>query len=839
MPKIKIVSDPYRRSINFLSWNNESWSPICAETNPNSALLGKQLVEGFLPFKAHKIVEKILAEYGSDGSPTEIEFEGADDEWSELMGACSCSDLRERVRLVRGGRSLANARDILPFVRSEFEGVSAIISGSLEDDQEAIALLDKFHDASSDVVPICVVGNYSSGKSTFINALIGVELLPSSDKPLTARVYRIERSEQPDRARVEIDYMGSVLSVELAERGAEVHGSHLDKPFARRMAKAVADDDASPIECRARVVLSAINGYRAELDESIGSLVSVKIPYEPASWMRDRRFVIFDTPGSNSNSNADHLRVLQEAMRGMSNGLPVYVTEYSAIDSNDNADLYDEIKNIEALDERFSMIIVNKADAADLSEDGLTSDDYDYVMNTAVTRNLYAQGVFFVSSVMGLGAKLDGNLSDRHYDRLYRQLLDSYQDPEDRFYTRLYDYDIMPAQLKNEMVADANSCDDTVLANSGLYSVECGIEDFATKYSVYNKCFRADALLHELISRADVALEDAAARTQEAKQLGETALDEGRASHLSRLEAESEMLRDKATSGYASFMDERDYVASAMLDTQKLVDWEEKFSVIRKTEERVDEKDRVADAYRAEVGRRLGDRFSKLIDNRDILGLGDLAASFMSDVSKAFDSFSEEMDARHAADKSTSEDLLARVREHFEDELTKALSTVEQRSKDYWEMRAQDARNDLLDLVSSGDQLDDSQTGVLRVVILNFRQLDLVDTVPDIIDIRYPFDPNKLWKAPLALQHNLELARRVSQWRAAVGPAHEDSFFEWLDELTNELGKNIVGLNPELRKSYEFIRKNEAILDNLTRKRERLRQAEQRVSSLMDWRGRD
>ncbi|MBM6676130.1 dynamin family protein [Olsenella uli] len=838
MSKVKVVSDPYHRSVQFMSWSG-AWAPLDYGSNPNSALLSKQFVQGFLPFKAHQIVESIVSEYGSLDEPTEIVFEGPDDEWAELIGVCAKSPLRERVRLVRGNRFLANARDILPFVRTEFESVSSIISGSLEGDADAEGLLKMFKDASGDVVPVCVVGNYSSGKSTFINALIGAELLPSGDKPLTARVYQIERSDQPDRASVSIDYMNGELAVSLSDGGMTLSGPDQNGALAQKIVAAVSPEDASPIVDRARKVLTAINEHRAEDAELIGNLVKVKVPYKRGAWMDEKRFVIFDTPGSNSNSNIDHLRVLQEAMRGMSDGLPIYVTEYSAIDSNDNAELYDEIKKIEALDERFSMIVVNKADAADLSEGGLTPDDVDYVMGTAVARNMYAQGIYFVSSVMGLGAKTGGHLSDRHYDRCYRQLLASYQDPEDRYYTRLYDYDLMPTQLRTEMLADAEGCADTVLANSGLYSVECGIEDFATKYSVYNKCYRSDVLLRKLIEKTDDVLEDASTRLQESKRLGEDDLDESRAAHLDRLNATSDALRERSTAGYLPFMNERDFTAGAMLDTDLLRKWEGEYSKVRQQEEGVDEKDRAADETRHAVSRKFRERFSNLVDSRDFLGLGNLATSLVGDISKAVESHSEEMDARHAADRSASEDLLGHVRKHFDIELSRAISTVEARSKHYWELCAQEAKDSLLELVSNGEGVDETQREALRSIILSFRPLSLAGSVPEIKDIRLPFDPNKLWKAPLALQHNLELSRRVSRWRSVVEPAHEESFLGWLEELTDELGENIVGLNPELRSKLEFIRKNEREIAELRLKRDRLQRAEERVSSLMSWRGED
>lgn len=146
MSKVKIVSNPYCRSTTFYSWSGEAWVPVDSANNPNSQLLSKQFSEGFFPFKSTQIVEVILSEYGGE-EPVEVEFEGPDDEWAELVDACDEAELSGRVALLRGSRTLANARDILPFVRDEFDGVYPIIAGQADGRPETQELLRKFRDA--------------------------------------------------------------------------------------------------------------------------------------------------------------------------------------------------------------------------------------------------------------------------------------------------------------------------------------------------------------------------------------------------------------------------------------------------------------------------------------------------------------------------------------------------------------------------------------------------------------------------------------------------------------------------------------------------------------------
>ena len=415
MPKVKIVSDPYRRTTKFFYMGTD-WTEVCEGNSPNSSLLAKKYSEGFFPFKAREIVDELLDEYGDGSDVLEIVFEGPDDEWDELQDVCSSEDLSSFVKLERSDRALANARDILPYIREVFDELYPIIAGTADGSPETLERLRKFRDASSDVIPICVVGNYSAGKSSFINALIGAELLPSGDRPVTARIFQIERSDQQDRASIGFKYADESVSVTFTDDGMKVNPAGARGRALDDIAAATADCDTGLAE-RVRAALGAINSFKEGKDEpTLSDLVKVRVPFgRSTNWGSGKKIVVFDTPGSNTNSNVDHVRVLREAMRGMSDGLPIYVTAYDALDSNDNAELYEQISQMPALDERFAMIVVNKADDADIPEGGFTKRDEEWVMDTVVARNLYAQGIYFVSSIAGLGAKTGGSFADRHY----------------------------------------------------------------------------------------------------------------------------------------------------------------------------------------------------------------------------------------------------------------------------------------------------------------------------------------------------------------------------------------------------------------------------------------
>lgn len=90
-------------------------------------------------------------------------------------------------------------------------------------------------------------------------------------------------------------------------------------------------------------------------------------------------------------------------------------------------------------------------------------------------------GIFFVSSIMGLGGKNDGEFVDRFYRKTFRTQSPTFSDPEDIDYMSLYKYNIMPAQVKQNALDYCQKNENLIYVNSGLYCIEKEIENFASK----------------------------------------------------------------------------------------------------------------------------------------------------------------------------------------------------------------------------------------------------------------------------------------------------------------------------------------------------------------------
>lgn len=488
MNKIKVVSNPYEKTVTFSRYDlsSESWITINSENNSNSKLVSAVFQRGFFPFKVYDILKEIENEYSVPDEKLEIIFEGPNDEKQQLEEALK-DERFSNIILSSSTSYLENARDVLPEINRIFRNLEPLIIKNIgESNKEIEAQLKRFSDASGDTVPICVLGTYSAGKSTFINALIGQELLPSAETPVTAKIYKVTASTYEDRAKISFIFKDERVGLSFYDDQVFYDGLNETDAFGKEINE-ILNESFDSIISKLHAVLEVINDFA---DEGVGDLIEILVPFSKGI-LGDvgSKITIFDTPGSNSSTNSQHSEVLANAMAGMSNGLPVFVTDSSSLDSTDNSNLKEKLISVEGLDERFTMIVVNKAEAADLSLTNFKRDSFrNKIMNQAVPRELYAQGIYYVSSILGLGAKLNGHLEGEFYSEQFDTYREKYSNPETKYYKKLYEFDILPRQMSNTVRATAEKSSDLIYANSGLLTIEDSIKTFVDRYSHYDKC---------------------------------------------------------------------------------------------------------------------------------------------------------------------------------------------------------------------------------------------------------------------------------------------------------------------------------------------------------------
>lgn len=843
---IRLASNPYDKTVKYFLRKDNDWERIDSTNSPNSKLLNKELVEGFFPFKAKEIVDVILSEYQAGAEPVTIEFEGSDDEYEELSSICSSDNYPNYVTLSRGEKSLANARDILPDIINVFNSIKPLVNESIIEKGVIEQELNKFCDVSSDLIPLCVLGNYSAGKSTFINALIGHELLPNGDMPVTAKVFQIKRSKQKDRASISFELGGSNVTMRFDANGIVNAKELAESALCARLKESLSRTDGMIKQMNA--ALELINSYKPKTDDSsIDDLIDIEVPFCTSDpWWASHEFVIFDTPGSNSASNEDHIRVLRKAMEGLSNGLPIYIAEYNSLDSTDNEKLYGEIKRIEAMDDRFAMIVVNKADSAELPKGSFSESDIEQIMEMATPRNLYAQGIYFVSSILGLGSKTRGEFMSDNYAEKYEDQERKYSNPDNRFYKTLYRYNILPGQISQRTTAESEKCSNLVFANSGLYCIEQEIALFAERYSAYNKCHQSEALLGQIIDITASQIKNKEETCRQHKADLEQELEDDKAKLLNDLDACGECIQTESIEGYPKKV-ARTITADPWRKT--LGELQERESVLFKksmTEYGFDDDSKEAEIAKKVVGANLGKRVGDAFAAPSIDSLGDVISGLISDVNDHKDKAQKARETQRKAEIEMSEKLLEEVKAEFNERLGQINDVIDRHSRDYWEAESESARMAIKQLATNNTVLSDEKRREIEAIIIQYPPLALKPDTDAIFE-RQNFDSLRLFNilffqstrlnlGKVAKTYNEEIEVALNGIKSEIRVSHEISYRKWLTSLLGKVKENITEYNPTLSRHVKLIIEDERNILELTKKLDTLQRCTENIAKMIDWR---
>lgn len=850
MAKVKIISNPYNREIMYLTFREQSglWEKI-EVYNPNSRLREDESGKSFLPFKIKEIIDIIIDEYYIGSEKVEITFEGTNEEYREVEKVCVAEGVADKVVLCRTNYMLENARSILKDTKAIFGTVQPIIAKIVRDDAAVCSKLSKVSDALDDIIPICVFGNYSAGKSTFINALIGSEVLPSGGDPVTAKIYEIRRSEHPDISRVRFTYHNDPIELLFDGGIFRVLKGDMTSDILIDLCQIIKDYAKEDLFVVVNKALEFINGYEKKDKDviDIGDVIEVEIPFSTNGILgrSQNNFVIFDTPGSNSASNSEHSVVLEQALRGFSNGIPVWVSQYESIDSEDNAALCEKILSIEALDNRFTMIVLNKADGSDLPEDGFSSKQIKAIMEYQSVEKMFASGIFFVSSIMGLGAKNKGELRDKHYRRIYRSQQEMYSDPDDMDYAMLYIYDIMPEQIKAELCGLSAGHPDLVYANSGLYCIEQEMEDFASKYSAYNKCQMVYVFLNEVIAETSARI---ASRT--------ATLERTRANRLRELEAKKQELIAilRAHAGER----EHAYDKDSRIHIRAFATEDLDYSYSREDLEKMDAE--LASRYSAEANYDVQEAgletakdtmWSHLRQHGSNLfsrNFREAARAMREDFARDYAVVQANQDvvdsSRRSIDSQTSDVVMAHVVDRYKASLLEAKDRISAAAKHHWQGNVQMLKDALISLITESDALSSAQREQLAAIIMDYQPLQFDDDAANVF-IKTKFlrggffgmagDSERLNIRRLVSKYNEKILANILEMANDINASCFASYKTWQASLLFVIEQNITEYNPQLRDMNEMIREETEKINELNADQQTISQSLEMIKHLMSW----
>ena len=509
------------------------------------------------------IVNKIISGYDDGTIGVNLVFEGTDNDYEDFQSILKLYFSDCKISCTRDEKQLISADQAAQKIESIFEDMEHTFEKYPND--ELKAQIERYKETVKATVTVCILGTYSAGKSAFINALIGEEILPCASDPTTATVYRVHTSQEN---KIAFDYKNQYVELQFSEREYKPNTNNMEGDTLLSMVKEnIANGAIHSCNAHMYYALEAINNFTKDTQSNSDTadyptIIDVYVPFHKSSLPLDTYdFVFIDTPGADSETFKEHLDVTRDSLKSQTCGLPIIITKPDDMDKAGNALVNNLLENNGgALDISNTIVIVNQSD----DKTPKTLREKKAKMENLCIARWHSNRIFFVSAAMGIAGKkadadddeswIDGDLYQVYDDKQQR-----FDDPTHKNYTQLYQYDIISENRLRELCrqADAAPESERVLYNSGICSVEDEIGLFAQKYAAYNKCTQAQQYLQQAIEIAKKLTEKAQSEAETIRQQLNQNIDEKADSLNEELKESCENLKKDVPQKTASYITER------------------------------------------------------------------------------------------------------------------------------------------------------------------------------------------------------------------------------------------------------------------------------------------
>lgn len=509
--QVRIEYDPYLQKASYQTRASSALEfgviPKSDLGNPDNRRYHDGILDEILKYAIPELQEKRLAQ--------ELVFCGTEDDFQDFKDALTqfyekTPDTSWNMTLLRDKTAYYRTADaVKEEINAIFQGIVDTLTEQQDEEvyQAVSQKLASYSDAVSDEIPVCVVGVYSAGKSAFLNAIIGREILPSHDRETTAKITKIIRS---NTTCIYFSYKGAEVRLQ-PDSDKTAESLDYTPELAVLLDQLNGIDNTLPEDQWVYQVLEELNALAFEEIP----MITVKTPFRKSSLPEDIPFVFYDTPGAKTADNPAHEEILKDELCKRSNGLPVFITKMDSISKKDDVDTARSIVENAgaALDKRNTLLVINKADASTPSTLAKTAAEWKTSEVSKLPELLKWQHrhVLFTASVVALGCKMKpAELCSDEYYQNFSEKETKFREPNGRFYYSLPQYNLLPrvqmdAALSAVKTAEGNP-DELALQNSGIPAVEAAMTQFARRYASYHKCRKATEYLADAISLTSTAL---------------------------------------------------------------------------------------------------------------------------------------------------------------------------------------------------------------------------------------------------------------------------------------------------------------------------------------------
>jgi len=546
LKELMLMYHPVKKEIRFLARVKGEFIDIPYSMCPNLLPYSPEHGEFLLQNQGNEFFNSIWDQFSHEKislvfKGTKVDYE----DFQKKIAEYNASTGEERF-IVSKFIELPSVADIYECINNYCDDTIAVFDSELKDSD----IIKTFHIRKAEFeqkrkqlnacdTNICLVGTYSSGKSTFINALIGKRILPESINSETAKMFRIQNDNKPS-VNFHIKTLNSDASItvtiawDFQKKRFDFYSTNDNLVTKQKIQNEINSSLVFHLQQHEQLyqILKTLNDIpnspTENYPEYIDGIIDIHfpIPLDP-----NINFTFYDTPGTDSNSN-EHLLVLKKALQQQTNSILIILYEPTKMEGTGNSILYKLIKSSREdnntkdkvhIDLTRSLHVINQADTRSLNDlnnlrdkkVGISLEETDKIYNEAAEYvDLSKERLFFVSSKAAYISKAIANNIDTEDERLWianhRNEINNtpVSDPlliksdntevETGMYFKLdkmANADNETKQLIADCMEELNKCESMVdntlqpilhriYVNSGMFAIEREIIKYAQKYAL-------------------------------------------------------------------------------------------------------------------------------------------------------------------------------------------------------------------------------------------------------------------------------------------------------------------------------------------------------------------
>ncbi len=515
-----------------------------------------------------------------------IEFTGREIDFDDLELACEHANKDEGYKITLEHKPSFEASGVL----SNIKRLESTLKDLPIPDEEKTYAQEALQKALHSEFEIAVVATMSSGKSTLINAMLQVELLPARNEATTAKIFRIKDVDGRDRFRVK--------------------------------------SNGQWIDCT-QETLEGLNGGDSDgFIEIEGDIPAIKSDI--------MSLVLLDTPGPNNSRNEQHKEKTYSIIKdNQKRPVILYVLNAQQIGINDDSFLINSIAaqmqdGDKQNKERF-LFVLNKADAFDTEKGEKIQDAMDKCKAYLEEKGIKEPLIFPISAELARvirkqkkGDKLTSNERKALFD------CDRFNEDATLHLEKYAPLDKASKKKVQNTLENVSDDEEKALIHTGIVTLEIAINDYVSKYASAVKIGEALSAIQNISTKQEgfaKMIEEAKAAAAEAKLKGdeaEAAIEEAKKKvkeieeEIAKNEAEKQALEDNKDSTSKEVQEKRELIERrkkelAAMEKERL----QKQDELRKNESVINEKEQKIKA--------LQEKFRKLKEALKYISLKDLS----------------------------------------------------------------------------------------------------------------------------------------------------------------------------------------------------------------------